>query len=100
MNGRPGLLAAVTVDAAATAAIPHGQPQNLAGDGLDLVEIAAGLRPHVGHGLVAADAHADLVARHGELLAAEGVAAGGEQGERAGGEHADDKGRVAAGLRG
>lgn len=47
---------------------------------------------------MAADAHADLVACHGELLAAEGVAAGGEQGERARGEHADDKRRVATGF--
>lgn len=74
----------------------HRQPQDFAGNGLNFVQVAFGLGPHVGHCLVTSDAHADLVSRHGEFLATESVSTGGEKRERPCGEHADDEWRVAA----
>lgn len=78
--------------------ISHRQPQDFAGNGLDFVQVASGLRPHACHCLVASDAHADLVSRHGEFLASEGVSAGSQKRKRACGEHANYEWRVAAWL--
>lgn len=65
---------------------------------MNFVQVASSLGPYVGHCLVASDAHADLVSRHGEFLTTEAVSAGSQKSERPCGEHANDEWRVAAWL--